>query len=188
MRADPGDVLRFWFEEAGPARWFKRSDAFDEQLRERFLATWQAAAAGECADWRGSPAGRAAEIIVLDQFSRNLFRGEGRAFAQDGMALVLAQWAIATGADTSEDTPEGAGMTPDQRHFTYMPFMHSESLVVHDDAMRLFTALGNEKALEYEIKHRDILCTYGRYPGRNAALGRESSPEERAYLDAGGGF
>ncbi|MFN2329125.1 MAG: DUF924 family protein [Chromatocurvus sp.] len=188
MRTDPREVLRFWFDEAGPSCWFKRSDAFDEQLRERFLATWQAAAAGECGHWRSSPAGRAAEIIVLDQFSRNLFRGEGRAFAQDGMALVLAQWAVAAGEDNDIEIAEERGMTPDQRYFTYMPFMHSESLAVHDDALRLFTALGNEKALEYEIRHRDVICTYGRYPGRNAALGRTSTPEERAYLDAGGGF
>lgn len=188
MRTDPDEVLRFWFDEAGPTRWFKRSDAFDEQLRERFLDTWHAAAAGECGHWRGSPAGRAAEIIVLDQFSRNLFRDEGRAFAQDGMALVLAQWAIATGDDTNKDASEGTGMTPDQRYFTYMPFMHSESLDIHDQAIRLFTALGNGKALEYEIRHRDVLRTYGRYPGRNAALGRTSTAEERAHLDAGGGF
>lgn len=180
MATDPNDVLSFWFDEAGPGCWFKRSDAFDEQLRERFLATWRAAAAGECGDWRSSPAGRAAEIIVLDQFSRNLFRGDPRAFAQDGMALVLAQWAIAMGDDN--------GMTPDQRYFTYMPFMHSESLSVHVDALRLFTALGNEQALDYEIRHREVLRAYGRYPDRNAALGRENSPEERAYLDAGGGF
>lgn len=173
-------LLRFWFEEAGPARWFKRSRDFDSVIRERFLSTWEAARAGECAHWRSSPAGRSAEIIVLDQFSRNLFRDDPRAFAQDGMALVLAQWAVATGDDRR--------MTPDQRYFTYMPFMHSESLEIHEDAMRLFAELGNDRAMEYEVKHREVLLAYGRYPGRNAALGRESTPAERAHLAAGGGF
>ncbi|MEQ8516694.1 MAG: DUF924 family protein [Chromatocurvus sp.] len=180
MRTDPQEVLGFWFDEAGPARWFKRSDTFDALIRERFLATWEAAASGECDSWRSEPAGRSAEIIVLDQFSRNLFRNDPRAYAQDGMALVLAQWAVASGDDLA--------MTPDQRYFTYMPFMHSESLAVHDEAVRLFTTLGNDKALAYEIKHRDVLRTYGRYPGRNAALGRDSSPGEREHLEAGGGF
>lgn len=180
MPPDPEAVLRFWLDDAGPTRWFRRSDVFDLQLRERFLATWEAAARGECHVWRHTPAGRSAEIIVLDQFSRNLFRDDPRAYAQDGMALVLAQWAIAAGDDLA--------MTPDQRYFTYMPFMHAESLAIHEEAVRLFTGLGNQKALEYELKHRDVLRTYGRYPGRNAALGRESTPEELAHLAAGGGF
>lgn len=180
MPAEPEALLRFWFDEAGPARWFKRSDEFDALIRERFLATWTSAVAGECAHWRSTPAGRSAEIIVLDQFSRNLFRDDPRAYAQDGMALVLAQWAIAAGDDLA--------MTPDQRYFTYMPFMHSESLAIHEEAMRLFKELGNDKALEYEIRHRDVIRTYGRYPGRNAVLGRESTPAEREHLAGGGGF
>lgn len=180
MRTDPEAILEFWFDEAGPARWFKRSDTFDALIRERFLPVWEAASSGECDAWRATPAGRSAEIIVLDQFSRNLFRNDPRAYAQDGMALVLAQWAVASADDLA--------MTPDQRYFTYMPFMHSESLAVHEEALRLFTALGNKKALEYEIRHRHVLRTYGRYPGRNAALDRDCTPGEQEYLEAGGGF
>lgn len=180
MPAGPEDVLRFWFHEAGPTRWFKRSDTFDQMIRERFFIVWNAVAAGECSHWRSYPGGRCAEIIVLDQFSRNLFRNDPRAFSQDGMALILAQWAVATGDDLA--------MTADQRYFTYMPYMHSESLLIHEESLRLFTELGNAIALKYAIRHRDVIRTYGRYPGRNAALGRDSSPQERAHLDAGGAF
>ena len=121
------------------------------------------------------PAGRCAEIIVLDQFSRNLFRGSARAFAQDGMALALAQEAVAAGADQR--------MTDDQRYFTYMPYMHAESLVVHEEALRLFTALGHAEALRFEKAHRDVIERFGRYPARNAVLGRESTAEELSYLE-----
>ena len=127
-----------------------------------------------------APAGRCAEIIVLDQFSRNLFRDSPRAFAQDGMALALAQEAVAVGDDLRMDQ--------DQRYFTYMPYMHSESLVVHEEALRLFTALGNATALHYEQRHREEIERFGRYPGRNAALGRESTEAETAWLADGGGF
>jgi len=178
--ADPEDILRFWFKEAGPRRWFKRSDSFDALCRHRFLSTFEGACHGECWRWRDSPAGRCAEIIVLDQFSRNLFRGSARAFAQDGMALVLAQEAVRSGADRK--------MNRDQRYFAYMPYMHAESLAVHGEALRLFTDLGNAEALRYEHAHRDVIERFGRYPARNVALGRKSTPEEVAYLEAGGGF
>jgi len=174
------DVLRFWFEEAGPKRWFRASDAFYQLCRERFLGTLEAAARGECWTWRQTPEDSCAEIIVLDQFSRNLFRGAARAFAQDGMALVLAQEAVAGGADQT--------MNDDQRYFTYMPFMHSESLLIHDEALRLFRALGNEEALRYEVAHRGVIERFGRYPARNVALGRESTDEELAYLETHRGF
>lgn len=174
------DVLTFWFEEAGAKAWFKKSDRFDETVRERFTDTWNAARQGECWTWRESPAGRCAEIIVLDQFSRNMFRDDGRAFAQDNMALTLAQWAVQSGQDQHMDAQ--------QRYFTYMPYMHSESLVVHAEAERLFTALGNENALHYEYKHQEVLRRFGRYPGRNAALHRKNSAAEQRYLDEGGGF
>lgn len=176
----PKDVLGFWFAEAGPKRWFKQSDDFDALCRERFAPTLQAAQRGECWEWRLSPAGRCAEIIVLDQFSRNLYRGSSQAFTQDPMALALAQVAVACGDDLH--------MTPDERYFTYMPYMHSESLLVHDEALRLFTALGHAEALRFEVAHRDVIATYGRYPGRNAALGRENSAAEQTYLDNNKGF
>jgi uncharacterized protein (DUF924 family) len=174
------DILRFWFEEAGPSRWFKRSASFDALCRDRFLPAFEAACRGECWSWRDTPSGRCAEIIVLDQFSRNLFRGSPRAFAQDGMALVLAQEAVGRGADRD--------MTRDQRYFTYMPYMHSESLAVHEEALRLFTDLDNAEALRFERLHRDVIERFGRYPSRNVALDRDSTPEELAYLESGGGF
>ena len=177
---EPATVLSFWFEELEPAARFRRSDAVDATIRERFLDTLRAATAGELWQWRATPSGRCAEIIVLDQFSRNLFRGSPRAFAQDPMALALAQEAVASGDDLRMDD--------DQRYFTYMPYMHSESLVVHGEALRLFTALGNATALHYEQRHREEIERFGRYPGRNAALGRESTDAEAAWLAAGGGF
>ena len=173
-------ILHFWFEEAGPQRWFKQSDAFDALCRERFQATLEAASRGECWRWRASPAGRCAEIIVLDQFSRNLFRGMPRAFAQDGMALALAQEAVASG--------DHLNMSADQRYFTYMPYMHSESLAVHEEALRLFGELGNAEALRYEKLHREVIERFGRYPGRNEVLGRRSTPGELDYLRERGGF
>lgn len=178
--ADAQAVLDFWFREAGSKAWFKKSASFDRLCRQRFAATHSAAALGECWKWRATPAGRCAEIIVLDQLSRNMYRNDARAFGCDAMALTLAQWAVACGDD--------ARMTADERYFTYMPYMHSESLRVHDEAVRLFEALGNEKALAYEYKHRDVLRQFGRYPGRNAALGRISTARELAFLDAEGGF
>ncbi|WP_439107824.1 DUF924 family protein [Congregibacter sp.] len=167
-------VLDFWFEEAGAKRWFKQSDAFDALCRERFLPTLEAARLGECWEWRSTPEGRCAEVIVLDQFSRNLFREGPRAYAQDGIALVLAQEAVARGDDLR--------MSDDQRYFSYMPYMHSESLAVHKEGLRLFEALGNGDALRYAIAHEKVIAEFGRYPTRNADLGRTSTAEEEQYL------
>ncbi|MEM1404624.1 MAG: DUF924 family protein [Pseudomonadota bacterium] len=174
------DVLDFWFEEAGPKRWFKKSAAFDEVCRERFLPTLEAAVRGECWEWRTTPDGRCAEIIVLDQFSRNLFRDSARAFAADGVALVLAQEAVSSGAHLK--------MNGDQRYFSYMPYMHSESLTVHKEAVRLFEALGRPEPLRYEHAHMKVIAQFGRYPGRNAALGRKNTADELEYLATNSGF
>lgn len=174
------DILAFWFDEAGPKHWFKQSDSFDAHCRDRYLPTIEAAARGECWPWRTTPRGRCAEIIVLDQLSRNVFRHSARAFAQDPMALTLAQEAVASGDDQR--------MSDDERYFSYMPYMHSESDVIHREAQRLFETLGNAEALRYEIAHRDVIRRFGRYPGRNAALGRDSSAEELAYLEKHGSF
>ncbi len=176
----PNTVNRFWFDEAGPKRWFKRSDDFDQLCRAKFLTTLEKARRGECWQWRVSPGGRCAEIIVLDQFSRNLFRNTPQAFSQDPMALALAQEAVASGDDLA--------MTADERYFTYMPYMHSESLAVHDEALRLFSDLGNKEALRYEKLHRELIERFGRYPSRNSILGRESTDEERRHLEKHGGF
>jgi len=172
------EVHRFWFVEHGSEDWFGASAEFDAAIAARFGNTHAAVMRGEAFGWRTSARGRLAEIIVLDQFSRQLFRGAAGAFAQDGMALVLAEELVAQGLDTALDESE--------RLFAYLPYMHSESLVMHDEALRLFTALGNEKALDFEKKHRETLARFGRYPKRNAALGRESSREELAYIAANG--
>jgi len=173
-------VLRFWFTEAGPKRWFKRDRAFDNTCRQKFLTTLEAAGHGACIPWRSTPRGRCAEIIVLDQLSRNIFRGTPEAFAQDSLALACAREAVASGDDLR--------MSAEERYFCYMPFMHAEDLAVHDEALRLFTALGNREALRYEKAHREVIRRFGRYPSRNPILGRESSPEELDYLNTSAGF
>lgn len=172
------DVLHFWFEEATPEQLFKNDAAFDAEIRARFGATHETAARGELAAWRDTPDGRLAEIIVLDQFSRNLFRDDTRAFATDGMALVLAQEAIRAGADRD--------MPAVRRAFLYMPFMHSESRALHAEAERLFRQPGLENNYAFELKHKAIINRFGRYPHRNRVLGRASTPEELAFLEQPG--
>lgn len=173
-RPDRDAVIAFWFEEVEPAQWFIKDAEVDAKIRERFASLHTAAAAGELWQWRDTAVGRLAEIVVLDQFSRNLYRNDPRAFAQDPMALVLAQEAVTQGLDQALDV---AG-----RSFLYMPYMHSESLKVHDEALRLFNQPGLEESFYHERQHRDILLRFGRYPYRNAALGRESTAEEIAFL------
>ena len=172
------DILHFWFEELTPAQHFAQEDAIDAMIRVRFGATWEAARQCELWSWRGTPQGRLAEILVLDQFSRNIHRGSPLAFAQDAQALVLAQELVAGQHDTA--------LTPAQRAFAYMPYMHSESLVVHAQAMVLFDQPGLENNLKFEVAHRDIIARFGRYPHRNAVLGRSSTPEELAFLQQPG--
>lgn len=169
------DVLDFWFEEAGYSQWFSQDDEFDAEVRTRFAATHAAAIAGELWHWRKTPEGRLAEVIVLDQFSRNLFRQDPRAYAYDGMALALAQVAISCGAD--EKLERG------QRSFLYMPFMHSESAAMHEVAVQMFMAIGDENTLKYEMLHKKIIDRFGRYPHRNAVLGRDTTTEEAAFLE-----
>lgn len=168
------DVLHFWFEETAPKQRFVRDDAFDQTIRQRFGALYASAAQGELWAWRDTPEGRLAEIVVLDQFSRNLHRDSPLAFAHDGMALVLAQEAVAAGLDAQLD--------PEQRSFLYMPYMHSESRAVQRESLRLFTALGRQENLDFAHRHAEIIERFGRYPHRNAALGRESTAEELEFL------
>jgi uncharacterized protein (DUF924 family) len=175
---NPQDVLCFWFEEATPKQHFMKDAAFDAVIRMRFAETHRAAACGELAAWRESPAGRLAEVIVLDQFSRNLFRDDARAFACDGMALVLAQEAVRAGADRDLSAP--------RRTFLYMPYMHSESRAVHVDAERLFRQPGLEGNYKFELGHKAIIDRFGRYPHRNKVLGRVSTPEELEFLERPG--
>lgn len=175
---NPTSILKFWFDEIERSLWFKKDDNFDQLLIERFGELHAQAAQGELYAWRESALGRLAEIIVLDQFSRNMFRNSVKAFAQDGMALVLAQEAIRVGDDLKLNTL--------QRTFLYMPFMHSESLAIHEIAVELFTRNGIKNNLDFELKHKAIIERFGRYPHRNALLGRESTPDELAFLSQPG--
>jgi uncharacterized protein (DUF924 family) len=177
MMVEPEAILAFWYSELKPADWWAANPELDRQIAERFGETHAHLALGEGFPWRGTARGRLAEIIVLDQFSRQLFRGQGRAFAQDGMALVLAQEAVAGGFD--------AGLSTDEKAFLYMPLMHSESLVVHAMAAPLFAALGGDY-LKAAAGHLEVLKRFGRYPKRNVALRRASTAEELAYIAEGG--
>lgn len=174
------DVLTFWFDEVTPKQKFTKDPAFDAVIKDRFEVSYWQIINGDTSDWRATPAGRLAEIIVLDQFARNMFRDQAQAFAGDALALELAEAALAAGADTA--------VSPEQQLFFYMPYMHSESPAVHERAVQIFSDYGNEMNLEFEMKHKAIIDEFGRYPHRNAALGRESTPEEIKWLEAGGGF
>lgn len=172
------DVLDFWFREIPESAWWEKSSRFDTLLRVRFSALHRAAAKGELWHWRRDIHGRLAEIIVLDQFSRNLFRDQAEAFACDGMALVLAQEAIHSGLATE--------LPLKHRAFLYLPFMHSESAAIHEEALRLYAEPGLEFNLDFERRHKAIIDRFGRYPHRNAALGRPSTAEELAFLETPG--
>lgn len=167
-------VLAFWFEEIERERWFRSDPAFDATIRERFGLLLERAARVELASFRGDAEGRLAEVLVLDQFSRNVYRGTPRAFAQDPLALALAQEAVAQGAHLE--------LPPRRRGFLLLPYMHSESAVVHVEAERLYRAHGSPEELDYELAHKRIVDRFGRYPHRNAILGRVSTPEEVAFL------
>lgn len=175
---NPASILKFWFDEIEHSLWFKKDDEFDQLLIERFGQLHTQASQGELYIWRKTAQGRLAEIIVLDQFSRNMFRNSAKAFAQDGMALVLAQEAIAVGDDIKLNATE--------RTFLYMPFMHSESIEIHNVAVELFTRNGIQNNLDYELKHKAIIERFSRYPHRNTVLGRESTPEESDFLNQPG--
>lgn len=174
------DVLVFWFEQHGPDDWFAARPEFDALIAEQFSETHAAVARGEAWRWRDTPDGRLAEIIVLDQFSRQLFRGNAKAFATDGMALVLAQEGVRGGFHNF--------LPPPKRSFMLMPFMHAESEAVQAESVRLFTALGSTEQLQYAHGHADCIRRFGRFPKRNQALGRVSTPDEIAYIDSNEGM
>ena len=167
-------VLSFWFERHGPDQWWAKEPAFDEAIRTEFGALHASATRGELHDWHDGPDGRLAEIIVLDQFSRNLYREDPRAFACDGMALALAQEAVRVRADRA--------VPLERRKFFYMPYEHSESPRIHEIAVTLFESLGDAETLDYEMQHKAIIDRFGRYPHRNKVLGRTSTAEEIAFL------
>jgi uncharacterized protein (DUF924 family) len=167
-------ILRFWFEELSPAQWWKIDPALDRLIAERFADVHAQAARAELFEWRRDPEGRLAEVIALDQFSRNIHRGNALAFANDVLALALAQEAVATGADMA--LPE------ERRVFLYMPYMHSESRVVHEVAERLFRERAPKDNHDFELRHKAIIDRFGRYPHRNEMMGRPSTPEELEFL------
>lgn len=172
------EVIRFWFKEISSSQMWGKDPEFDSLIRERFLPTLLAANQGELFSWRKKPEGRLAEIIVLDQFSRNIFRNQPESFASDSLALVLAQEAVFHGYD--KDIPS------DRVSFLYMPYMHSESLRIHEQAVQLFSEPHLKGSLEFELKHKKIIEKFGRYPHRNKILGRVSTPVEIEFLKGPG--
>jgi uncharacterized protein (DUF924 family) len=167
-------VIDFWFSDKVKPLWFRSTSAFDDALRERFLATWQAAAAGELGAWVQSPEGALALVIVLDQFPLNMFRGQPESFSTEAQSRAVALEAIARGWDRELDRSRLA--------FLYLPLMHSENLADQDRSVALFEAAGLTDNLRFAKHHRELIRRFGRFPHRNAILGRQSSEEELAYL------
>jgi uncharacterized protein (DUF924 family) len=177
--ATPEEVIAFW-RAAGPDRWFSKDEAFDRVCRERFLIVHEAAAAGDLNEWELTPQGALALCLLLDQFPRNMFRGTRRAWRTDPVALDVADRAIERGHDKAVE--------PDMRRFFYLPFMHSEELPDQERSVALAEAAGDAETVKWARHHRDIVARFGRFPHRNAILGRESTPEEAAFLAEEGAF
>lgn len=174
MKTTSNDVLNFWFDPKNKEKWFKKSDSFDQEIQEKFLDAWHLAKDGLLYKWRKDLDGRCAEIIILDQFSRNMFRNDPRSFAQDNLALVLAQEAIKDQIFEQYN--------PEKRRFILMPFMHAEHLMIHEMALPLFEKYTEELTIDYEKRHKSIIERFNRYPHRNEILGRVSTPEEIEFL------
>jgi uncharacterized protein (DUF924 family) len=173
----PQEVLAFW-RAAGPDRWFEKDAAFDSAVAARFLALWHAAAAGSLASWEETAEGALALAIVLDQFPRNMFRGDARTYATDVLARAVAERALARGFDRQLPQLE--------RQFLYLPFMHSEDLADQERSLALARGYGDEEFTTYAENHAAIIRRFGRFPHRNAILGRATTAEEQAFLDGGG--
>lgn len=170
----PSDILSFWFEEIQPKDWWIKSESFDQTIHSRFGDYHEAASSGELYEWRNSAQGVLAEVIILDQFSRNIYRNSAKAFAYDPQALTLSQFAVLLKLDEE--------LSLSERQFLYMPYMHSESKSIHQQAVPLFKALGADKGYDFELKHKEIIDRFGRYPHRNELLGRQSTSEELEFL------
>jgi uncharacterized protein (DUF924 family) len=170
----PNDVLDFWFNELKPSDWWKKSESLDHTIEQRFAAVHQAASQGELFEWRVTAKGSLAEVIVLDQFSRNIYRDSAKAFAQDAQALTLSQKAIEQGLHKELGQAE--------QQFLYLPFMHSESRLIHEAAVKLYSQLEEGYGYDFELKHKVIIDRFGRYPHRNEVLGRQSTNEELEFL------
>ena len=173
-------ILHFWFTETTAKQKYAKDDVFDALIKNKFEGLYWSVMKGNTESWRETPQGRLAEVIILDQFARNMFRGDKQSFAGDDLALLLAREALEVGDDMK--------LPKNQRGFFYMPFMHSESRQVHVEALKIFQEKGSEGGLKYEIKHKAIIDRFGRYPHRNEVMGRESTPEELAFLKEHGGF
>ncbi|MEO1004167.1 MAG: DUF924 family protein [Cyanobacteria bacterium J06638_7] len=173
------EVLHFWFEQATPQQWFGKDPAFDALVRERFLALVLRALRGDLAAWGAAPAGGLALVLALDQFPRQIWRGSAMAFAGDGQALALSQAALGQGWVEAE-------ADPGRRQFWLMPLMHSEDPAVQEAAVPLFTRLCDPRSADFARRHRDVIARFGRFPHRNAALGRVSSAAELAFLQTPG--
>jgi uncharacterized protein (DUF924 family) len=173
----PAEVLAFW-RAAGRERWYERDDTFDADVRSRFLELWRKAAAGELSSWETTDEGALALVIILDQFPRNMFRGDIRTYSSDALAREVASRAIAGGADIRVE--------PALLEFLYMPFMHSEHLADQLRCVQLFRNTDHADNLKYAEDHADIIRRFGRFPHRNPILGRSTTPEEQAFLDGGG--
>ncbi len=170
----PQDVLHFWFQELTPHLHFSKNADLDQTIRNRFLEIHSQILEGRTKDWKNSPEGALAEILVLDQFSRNMFRDTALAYASDHLAIQLAKMALKAGHDTQ--------LPLEQRRFLYMPFMHSEQREDHEEAIKLFSQKGLEENLKFELLHKKIIDRFGRYPHRNEALKRTSTKEELEFL------
>lgn len=168
------DVIEFWFTELEPQQWWQKDASLDAIIQKRFASLHNQAKVGELFHWRDSALGSLAEIIVLDQFSRNIYRDKPESFSCDPLALALAQVAISKGFDLE--------LAQEQRNFLYLPFMHSESKLIHNEAVKLYQALGEPNNLAFELKHKAIIDKFNRYPHRNKILNRESTMKEIAFL------
>jgi len=177
MPASAAEVVSFW-RDAGPDRWFTKDAAFDGQIRERFFDTYEAEAAGKLSGWEGDAQGALALLILLDQFPRNMFRGDARAFATDPLARAVAAGAIVRGFDSQ--------VPADLRSFFYLPFEHSEDLADQERGIAFYKASGDADGLKWAEIHADIIRRFGRFPHRNAVVGRATTPEEQKFLDDGG--
>ncbi len=173
----PGEILDFWFQ-AGPEKWWIKDASFDAAIAARFAKTHALAGKGELDEWADEKNSALALTIVLDQFSRNLFRDDARAFDRDVQAQAIARQAITAGFDRAVDSA--------QSQFFYLPFMHAEDLAMQDYCVALYQLLGDKNSLEFAVLHRDIICRFRRFPHRNGVLGRLTSPAEQAFLDSGG--
>lgn len=174
ITAGSADILDYWFAPGMAKHWFRSTPSLDREIRDRFEATWEAAAAGDLDHWVDSAEGALALVILLDQLPLNMYRGRAKAFSTEGKAIAVCKQTIDQGLDR---------LLPIERvAFLYMPLMHSESLADQDRSVELFTAAGLEENLRFARHHRELIRRFGRFPHRNAVLGRPSSTEERAYL------